>query len=282
MKENDYKLYRANAAFLDGRYADAIAEYQRGTQLEDAYAAVNLAYLCGEGIGLPRDAEMAVQLYRSALYLDGGVAAFNLALCYMRGNGVPLDLKKAIAFMEKSAAQGCIDAQLYLGLAYLLGCVYDPVHIRAIHYIPTYHVVYNQSDLLLEGDVENAELEDARWEVLSPDPERSAYMYRKGVQGHDQDEFSTQIGDARFMLGQSLIEGVEGAPRPRAGFRHIEAAALTCGHEEAKRFLCENSELAAYYGVDMERVRGYLGESATSSRGRIGLQAPKRKKNEDV
>ena len=277
--ENDYKLYRANAAFLDGRFAEAIAEYQKGTRLEDAYAAVNLAYMYSEGIGMPRDPQTAVALYQSALYLDEGVAAFNLALHHMRGVGVPTDLKKALAFMEKSAAQGCIDAQLYLGLAYLLGCVYDPIHIRGIHYIPTYHVVYNQSDVLLEGAISDPALEDARWEVMHPDPERSAYMYRKGVQGHDVDEFATQVGDARYMLGQSMIEGVAGAPRPRAGYRHIEAAALYCGSAEAKQFLCENAELAEHYGVDMDRVRGLLGgRTDAETRGRMHLQAPAKKK----
>ena len=277
--ENDYKLYRANAAFLDGRYGDAIAEYQRGTQAEDAYAAVNLAYMYGEGVGVPRDLHTAASLYQSAIYLDEGVAAFNLALYYMRGLGVPTDLKKALSFMEKSAAQGCIDAQLYLGLAYLLGCVYDPVHIRGIHYIPTYHVVYNQAEALLEGAVSDPALEDARWEIMSPDPARSAYMYKKGVQEHDADEFARQVGDARYMLGQSMIEGVAGAPRPRAGYRHIEAAALYSGSKEARQFLCENAELAEHYGVDMMRVRGLLGGKTDEQvRNRMRLQAPKKQK----
>lgn len=275
MRGNDYQLYRANAAFLDGRYADAILEYREGTRREDVYAAVNLAYMYREGIGVSRDYGMAVSLYLSAMYLDEGVAAFNLALHAMRGLGVRRDLKKALALMEKSAAQGCIDAQLYLGLAYLLGCVYDPVHIRAIHYIPSYHVVYHQSDMLLEGAVQDPTLEDSRWEIISPDPERSAYMYRLGVQEHDVDEFATQVGDARYMLGQSMIEGVAGAPRPRAGFRHIEAAALNSGSEDAKRFLLENAELAEHYGVDMARVRGLLGD-ATATAGRVSLQAPKK------
>ncbi|MBQ3064496.1 MAG: sel1 repeat family protein [Clostridia bacterium] len=277
MKENGYKLYRANAAFLDGRYDEAALEYQNGTRAEDPYAAVNLAYMYREGLGVPTDYGLAVSLYESAHYLDAGVAAFNLALCYMRGLGVQTDLKRALFYMEKSAAQGCIDAQLYLGLAYLLGCVYDPVHIRAIHYIPSYHVVYNRTDMLLEGTADGT-LEDTRWEVLAPDPERSAYMYRQGVQGHDVDEFPQQIGDARYMLGQSLIEGVGGAPRPRAGFRHIEAAALGSGHEEARQFLCENAELAEHYGVNMERVRGLLGGRADAhTQGRMNLQAPKKK-----
>ena len=275
MRENDYQLYRANAAFLDGRYADAIAEYREGTRREDAYAAVNLAYMYREGIGVSKDYGMAASLYLSAMYLDEGVAAFNLALHAMRGLGVRQDLKKALAFMEKSAAQGCIDAQLYLGLAYLLGCVYDPVHITAIHYIPSYHVVYRQSDMLLEGAVDNPSLEDSRWEIMSPDPERSAYMYRLGVQGHDVDEFATQVGDARYMLGQSMIEGVADAPRPRAGFRHIEAAALQSGSEDARRFLFENAELAEHYGVDMARVRGLLGD-ATATQKRVSLQTPKK------
>ncbi len=277
MKEHDYKLYRANVAFLDGRYGEAALEYQKGTRAEDPYAAVNLAYMYREGLGVPKDYGLAVSLYQSAMYLDEGVAAFNLALFAMRGLGVRQDLKKALVLMEKSAAQGCIDAQLYLGLAYLLGCVYDPVHIRAIHYIPSYHVVYHQGDMFLEGAVEDPSLEDSRWEVLSPDPERSAYMYRLGVQGHDVDEFATQVGDARYMLGQSMIEGVAGAPRPRAGYRHVEAAALYSGHAEAKQFLLENAELAEHYGVDMERVRGLLGgRTAQDVRNRIGLQAPKK------
>ena len=279
MRENDYKLHRANAAFLDGCYGEALKEYQKGTQQEDPYAAVNLAYMYREGIGVPQDYGMAVSLYQSASYLDGGVAAFNLALHCMRGLGVPTDLKKALTWMEKSAAQGCIDAQLYLGLAYLLGCVYDPVHIRSIHYIPTYHVVYHQTDMLLEGAVEDQALEDARWEIITPDPARSAYMYRRGVQEHDADEFAGQVGDARYMLGQSLIEGVGGAPHPRAGFHHIEAAALGCGHQEAKQFLCENAELAEHYGVNMERVRGLLGgRSAEQAHHHRSLHAPKRPK----
>ena len=281
MKEHDYKLHRANAAFLDGRYAEAIVEYQKGTRQEDPFAAINLAYILREGIGTARNEKLAASLYQSALYLDtSGVAAFNLALLSMRGIGVPIDLNQALSYMEKSAEMRCIDAQLYLGLAYLLGCVYDPVHIRAIHHIPSYHVVYNQEAALLEGEAPDPVLEDARWEVLMPDPERSAKMYRDGVKGHDIDEFSEQVGNARFMLGQSMIEGVGGAPRPRSGFRQLEAAALLSDNRDAAQYLLENHELAAYYGVNVERIRGLLTETAekAAGRGRVALPQPKRPK----
>ena len=277
MQKRPYQLYRVNDDFLSGRYESALAGYAEGTRQEDAFAAVNLAYMYREGIGVARNYETAVSLYRSALYLDEGVAAFNLALHYMRGLGVPIDLKTALSYMEKSAAQGCIDAQLYLGLAYLLGCVYDPAHIECIHYIPRYRVVPRSASALLEGGMADPALEDQRWEVISPDPERSAEMYRDGVQSHDADEFSEQVGDARFMLGQAMIEGVGGAPKARAGYRQIAAAALMNGHRDSARFLCENAELAEHYGVNMERVRGLLGYSGSSPRAERMLPTPPRR-----
>lgn len=282
MDKKPYQLYRANADFLDGRYAEAAEAYREGTRREDPYAAVNLAYMYRAGLGMPRDNETAVALYKSAYYLDGGVAAFNLALHYMRGLGVPVDLKQALAFMERSAAQGCIDAELYLGLAYLLGCVYDPVHIECIHYIPTYHVVYRDATAALEGATADAALEDARYEVMAPDAARSAEMYANGVKNHDVDEFPQQMGDARFMLGQALIEGAVGTPNARAGFRHLARAALQNGHREAAEYLAGNAELAACYGVDMSRIRYMLDGYAPTKKeqARMALQTPKRRKKQ--
>ena len=279
--ESRFKLHQANADFLDGDYEAAFRSFRVGAAQEDAFAAINLAFMYRQGVLVPQDYELARKLYLSVLGQDEGVAAFNLALLYLRGLGVKPDFRLALRYMEQSAEAGCIDAQLYLGLSYLMGCVYDPVHIECIHYIPCYHVVWRDETAVLYGEGVDPALEDARWEVISPDLSASAAMYAESVRTHDQDEFSQQIGDARFMLGQALIEGVGNTVSPAAGYKNIYQAALYNGHRQAAEFLVENGETAQAYGVPVERVRGLLdGGYCTSDqvKNRAALAAPKRAK----
>ena len=58
--------------------------------------------------------------------LEGGAACYNLAMLYLHGDGVSQDFSKAIEYMTISAEKGCIEAQLYMGMAYTLGCAFEP------------------------------------------------------------------------------------------------------------------------------------------------------------
>ena len=265
MKE--YRLL-ANASFLKGEYAEAVRFYEAALRGGDAYAADNLAYMYLTGLHVAQDHEKARTLYAAASYLDGGVGYFNLALMELRGLGTPADFVRAREHMERAAEQGCIDAMLYLGLAYLRGCMYDPVHIECIHYIPFYRVVRRNLDvLLLDGEGGDDALEDARWDAIEQSMERSVDMYRKIQDLPESDEYAEQRSAGTFMLGVSLVEGAHHYD-PQRGYKLLNAAATVGGSYDSALYLLQNRSAAEYYGVDIKKIRmlaaaGHFGEDPT-------------------
>ena len=117
----------ADALFLRGDHAAAFDMYFRGaTEYHDSRAAFDVAYMYHRGLHVPVNGLMARKFYHAASAMDGGAALFNLALLHLRGIGGAVDLEAAYDGMRRSAADGCIHAQLYLATAYTLGCVFDP------------------------------------------------------------------------------------------------------------------------------------------------------------
>ena len=256
MQAREFRLFRANANFLKGRYRDAFEEYFYGAvDKREPIAAFNLAFMYHQGISVPRNYMMAHRFFVAASGLEGGEAQFNLALMYLRGQGVEPDAKRAAEYMKASAACECINAQLYLAAAYTMGYMFDPVDIECISLIPFYRIIERkQSRLYLSGAGGDARLEDGRYEVLEADEQYAVELLRAAAGHKDTTYIDEQVGVAKMTLGQAYIEGFGDEYDPGKGYKLIEAAAIRHGSQEAATYLLQNKDTAKVYGVNAARV----------------------------
>ena len=254
----EYELFdniTADALFLQGKYREAFERYFHGaTELRDERAAFDLAYMYHRGFYVPTNYPMARKFYHAASAMEGGAPLFNLALMEIRGLGAPPDLKAALRHMEEAAALDSPDAQLYLGTAYTIGCVFDPLNIECLSMIPFYRVIPRTEQSLLTGTGLDPALEDERFSVIEADEYAAVEMFERATQYKDDTYISPQIGAARLALGQALIEGFGMEYDPRRGYRLLERAALENGSREAAAFLTAHGEEAQIYGISPARI----------------------------
>ena len=281
-------LIHANCLFLRGKHKEAFDAYMKIVKATpDAIAASNIGYMYHRGIAVVRDYQKALAFYNAAREEDGGVSFFNMALMYMRGQGVAVDFKKAIELMKRSVDQGCVDARLYLGLAYLLGYAYDPVEIECLSLIPFYRVIYrDESQPLLGGEQFDPTMEDKRYEAIEADETEAVEMYFRLSVGHEDDPYvEKQCAAAEFMLGKAYIEGVGSIYNPKLGYRKMYHAAVYLDSAEAAQFLIANKETAKVHKINVEKVEllaehGYfrrtMGNLGTPSSHRAPLLLPEK------
>ena len=255
----------ADAKFLKGEYKEAFELYFKGANdHRSSRAAFDLAYMYHRGIYVPRNYKMARDYYTYASLLDGGAPLFNLAVMCLRGQGGEVDFKKAVDYMKRADAMGCIDAQIYLGTAYMIGYVFDPIEIECISMIPFYRVIKRDVSSLCLGDgrddVHDSSLEAERFEAIEGDEFDATEMFERASRQKDTTYIEEQVGNAKFVLGQALIEGIGEEYSPAKGYRLIEAAALENGSREAAAFLIAHNEEARAFGIDPRRVAGILSE----------------------
>lgn len=253
----------ADALFLKGKYKEAFALYYEGaTEMRSSLAAFNLAYMFYQGFYTPIRYDEARRYFMAASALEGGAADFNLALMCMRGQGERVDFKAAVDHMRRAAAMGCVDAQLYLGTAYTLGQVFDPIEIECISMIPFYRVIKRAPEaMILAGEGEDLQIEDQRYEVISSDEHDALEMFELAAGQEDTTYLEKQIASAKTVLGQALIEGMGSEWDPARGWSMIEEVVRLHGSREAAEFLLANREIAQSYGVDVKRAIYLLGES---------------------
>jgi TPR repeat protein len=249
----EYEIFdniTADALFLQGKHAEAFERYFHGaTVLHDSRAAFDAAYMYHRGFHVPRNYPMARKFYRAASAMEGGAALFNLALMEIRGLGEVPDLKAAHRHMEEAAALDCVDAQLWLGTAYTLGCVFDPINIECLSMIPFYRVIPREERALLWGAQEDPNLENERFSVIEADETEAVRMFELAARQKDDTYISPQIGAGKLALGQALIEGFGMDYDPRRGYRLLERAALENGSREALAYLAAHREEARLYGL---------------------------------
>ena len=262
MQAREFRLFRANANFLKGRYREAFEEYFYGAVDErEPIAAFNLAFMYHQGISVPRNYMMAHRFFIAASGLEGGEAQFNLALMYLRGQGVETDADRAAEYMKVSAARECVNAQLYLGAAYTMGYMFDPVDIECISLIPFYRIIERkQSELYLPGAGGGSQLEDRRYEVLEADEQYAVEMLEAATRHKDTTYIDKQVGVAKQTLGQAYVEGFGMEYDPMKGYKLIEEAAIRHGSQEAAMYLLQNKDTAKVYGVNAARVTYLLEE----------------------
>ena len=158
--------------------------------------------------------------------------------------------------MHRSADHGCPEANLYLGLAYLLGCAYDPVEIECVSLIPFYRVIYRDPNVpLLEGHGYDEHMEDQRYEAISCDADDAFEMYQRLTTEHNEDPYSEkQTAAAKFMKAKFYIEGIGNRYNPKLGYRMMESAALYDYSREAAEFLLANQDTAKVYKINLPRL----------------------------
>lgn len=249
----EYEIFdnvTADALFLQGKHREAFERYFHGaTELHDERAAFDLAYMYHRGFYVPTNYPLARKFYHAASAMEGGAPLFNLALMEIRGLGAPPDLRAAIRHMEEAAALDNPDAQLYLGTAYTLGCVFDPLNIECLSMIPFYRVIPRTEQPLLWNGGGDTVLEDERFSVIEADEVAATEMFSRATKHKDDTYISPQIGAARVALGQALIEGFGTDYDPRRGYKLLERAALENGSREASAFLIAHHAEARIWGI---------------------------------
>ena len=103
---------------------DPVAErdsLQKRANQGDAEAQAELAFIYGQGQGVPQDYAMAIEWYQRAAAQGNAAAQNNLGVIYREGQGVPKDYTKAIEWYQRAAAQGNAEAQNNLGAMYFDG-----------------------------------------------------------------------------------------------------------------------------------------------------------------
>ena len=254
----------ADAKFLKGEYKQAFELYFKGAnEYESSRAAFDLGYMYHRGIYVPRNYKMARDYYTYASLLDGGAPLFNLAVMCLRGQGEDADFKKAVDYMKRADAMGCVDAQIYLGTAYTAGYVFDPIEIECISMIPFYRVIRRDAPELLLGDgcseYYDNKLEAERFEAIESDEFDAMEMFEKASRQKDTTYIETQVGNANFVLGQALVEGMGREYSPEKGYRLMEKAALEYGSKAAAAYLMTHKDEAKAFGVDPRRIAGIIG-----------------------
>ncbi len=109
------------AAYDNGDYATAFAEWLPLAETGDPAAQRNIGHLYRKGQGVEQDLDSAVEWYRRAAEVGFARAQANLASMYLRGDGVPQDYAEAAKWFERAAIQGHDIAQYNLALMYERG-----------------------------------------------------------------------------------------------------------------------------------------------------------------
>jgi len=254
---------KADAAFLNGDYEAAFWGYFEGAvDFGDARSAFNLAFMYHQGYHTPRNYVWARKYYHLASYHFGGEAKFNLALMHMRGQGGDTDHRMAYDLMKASAGEGCVHAQMYLGVAYTLGCIFDPVETECISLIPFPRVIKrNPGALLLAGKGSDPTLEDKRFGIIEADGDDALEMFRLASEHKDDTYVEQEVGQAKYEMGRAIAEGLGSEYDPQKGYRLMETAALTHDCKDALRYLHKNAPVAKVYGINTRRIALLLEEA---------------------
>ncbi|MHA7000824.1 tetratricopeptide repeat protein [Aeromonas schubertii] len=112
---------RAQQAWQESRFVDAVVIWQRLREQGDLRAQVLLAHAYEAGAGVAQDSRTAIALYEDAARRGEASGQYRLAEVYLRGEGTRQDLGAAYRWMEIAAKSGVVAAQLKFGVLCLLG-----------------------------------------------------------------------------------------------------------------------------------------------------------------
>ena len=233
-----YNKSTADVAFMEGRISEAAAMYLEGARDGDAMASFNYGYCLWKGLGVDYNPAEAKSFFAFARDLEGGESCYNIAMLYLRGEGVAKDYVKAYEYLKISATQGCIEAQLYLGMAYTSGCMFEP-DIVGICMIPFHTPEYRDDTLLLEGDVEDFERdEDLRYSAIKQDS-RQAFEWFQTAARHSTSYVEDLVAKGKFLYARCYVDGL-GTDFDRDKSVRLMLAAQKSGSAEATAYIIEN------------------------------------------
>lgn len=246
-----YDKLEADVLYLKEEYERAADMYLEGARDGDALASFNYGYCLWRGIGRDYDPIAAKSYFAFARDIEGGEACYNLAMLYMHGEGVRRDYSTAIKYMTHSAESGCLEAQLYMGMAYTLGCVFEP-DVTGICMIPYHKPEYRTGDeFLLTGVAGDYDEEDMRFAVISADARRAFEWFRAAAR-HDPTYVSELVAKGKYLYAKCYIDGL-GTDFDRDKGERIMLLAGKSGSSEAITYLRENAVLDRLLSSEKKR-----------------------------
>ena len=266
----DNAILRANSLFTEGKYVEALRIYDEGMKAGHTRAIFNYAYCLQYGYGTEPNTAKAFELYTYLRYEEEGDAAYNAGAMLVTGRGMPCAPAEGYAYMLTAAECGCIEAQLYLAMVRLTGCVGEP-DIISIRRIPFHRPDTPDSAFLLPPTPDERgeyadELMDARFEIVEAD-EYEAIRYIRKAARHKGDYTGAAVGNAEFLLAKCAEEGV-GRMYDRG--KAIELYVRAAEHGSFDAF----KKLKTLPAFEVERARGRLrlksASEAAEGRKRIG------------
>ena len=233
-----YEKSVADVEYMSGNYETAAKMYLEGARDGDVMASFNYGWCLWKGIGVEYNPTEAKSFFSFARDMAGGESCYNLAMLYLRGEGVLKDYVKCIEFMKIAAEHGCIEAQLYLGVAYTSGCVFEP-DIVGISMIPAHKTEYRMDVFLLDGDVEGFEEdEDKRYSAIKQDA-KMAFEWFQTAARHDPSYVEDLVAKGKYLYARCYVDGL-GTDFDRDKSIRLMLAAKKSGSPEAIAYIAEN------------------------------------------
>lgn len=243
--------------FLSGDQKGAAEMFLEAAKEGDAEAAFDYAFCLQNGYGVETDLSGAKTFYGFARDLPGGDACYNLAMLYMHGAGVKKDHKRAFYYMTDAADLGCVEAQLYLGMAYTTGTVFEP-DIVGISRIPTHTPVFRSASGLLGGECAFDEAdEEERSTVILADQRQAFSWFRTAALCPDSTYVEELVAKAQYLFAKCYLDGM-GTDFNVEKATKIMLIAGRNGSEEALSFLAERGITKEMLFSAGEEKRGLL------------------------
>lgn len=233
-----YEKLKADVAFINGDYTVAADMYFEGAREGDALAAFNYAYCLFYGYGREIDMAEAKSYFSFAANLPGGESHYNLSVMYLHGDGVRQNFNLAHKHMRISAEMGCLEAELYMGMASTLGCMFEP-DVIGISMIPYHKPIYRDiTTPLLTGYVPDFDEEDERFAVIKADA-REAFLWFQAAARHDPTYVEPLVAKGKYLYAKCYIDGL-GTEFDRVKGTRLMLVAGKSGSMEAVSYLKEN------------------------------------------
>ena len=248
-----YEKSVADVKYLDCDYESAAKMYLEGARDGDELASFNYGYCLLLGLGVEKNPTEAKSFFAFARDMEGGEACYNIAMQYLHGEGVPRDYGKAYQYMTYSAEGGCIEAQLYLGMAYTSGCMFEPDVLR-ISMIPCHTPIYRNPYMMLGGEVEDLERdEDLRYSAIKQDAKR-AFEWFQAAARHDPTYVEELSAKGKYLYAKCFADGL-GVDFDRERTARLMLLAGAAGSPEALEYIAEHGITYESVLADMNRKR---------------------------
>ena len=140
--------------------------------------------------------------------------------------------------MRMSAENKCVEAELYMGMASTLGCMFEP-DVIGISMIPYHKPEYRDiTTPLLSGYVPDFDEEDMRFAVIKADA-KEAFLWFQAAARHDPTYVEELVAKGKYLYAKCYIDGL-GTDFDRTKGTRLMLLAGKGGSMEAVAFLKEN------------------------------------------